>query len=195
VRLVRLICSRALAPVVLSLAIAACADLTTQPPMPPAAGRQVHPGLLGFEIPPGIFKKLLSCPTLVAQRTVAVIGPEGGTLAVPGASIAIPPDAVRDSTTFVLEMPVSLYAEVRIHPDGAEHYQFAQPVVISIGYGNCAPPLNLFGLLDNASSSLVGAYVDSDTYEVLELMPTLDDTDVHVIRFATDHLSSYIVAY
>jgi hypothetical protein len=181
---------------VLSLAIAACADVTTQPSPPPAAVR-AHAGLLGLplELPPGLAKKLLACPTMIAQRADGIIGPEGGSLAVPGATITIPPGAVADSTHFVLEMPTSLYAEVRIHPDGGDHYQFAQPVVIGIGYGNCALPPSLLRQLDGTSSTYVGAYVDSATYEVLQLMPSFDDTDARVVYFATDHLSSYIVAY
>lgn len=131
---------------------------------------------------------LLVCPTGSAQSASAVVGPEGGTVAVGATRITIPAGAVPVPTKFKLLVPHSRFVEVRISAGDADHYRFAAPATVVIDYSRC-------GALRAAQPRLGVWYVDDQTKSPLEEMAATNDPLARTLTFRTDHLSSYAVAY
>jgi len=174
------------AAALISVAAFGCADLGTQPEPRTGAGPQFEVAeVSGAEST----VQLLACPTHDAQTAREIIGAGGGSIAARGVSIAIPAGAVSEPTEFEVTVPASPYLEVEIHAIGHDSYQFQQPATITIKYSNCS---------DNSvveRATLVGAYIDTETEQVLEVMGGYDDKAARRISFTTWHLSGYAVAY
>ena len=174
------------AAALISLAALGCADLSTQPESRTGAARQLEVAEVSAT---ESTVQLLACPTHDAQTAREIIGAGGGSIAVRGASIAIPAGAVSEPTEFEVTIPESPFLEVEIHAVGHDSYQFQQPATITIKYSNCS---------DNSvveRATLVGAYIDTETDQVLEVMGGYDDKAARRISFTTWHLSGYAVAY
>ncbi len=164
-----------------SIAVAACADLPTDPGghgpgRLPAATAE----LTAAE------SQLVVCPTAETRRARATVGPEGGYVSARGSSITIPPGAVSEPTLFEVVVPASRYMEIEIHAAGMDSYVFATPATITINFARCPgdaiPP----------GSVLEGVYID-DVNQVLEHMG--GQSSSHKLSFQTGHLSGYAVAY
>jgi len=177
------------AAALISLAALGCADLSTQPESRTGAARQLEVAEVSAT---ESTVQLLACPTHDVQSARDVIGPDGGGIAVRGISIAIPAGAVPEPTEFEVTIPESPFLEVEIHAVGHDSYQFQQPATITIKYSSCS---------DNSDNSvaeratLVGAYIDTETNQVLEVMGGVDDKADRKVSFTTSHLSGYAVAY
>lgn len=131
--------------------------------------------------------KLVACPTNESVSNTAEIGPLGGLLSVAGASISIPAGALLSAATVTVTVPSSNYVEIDVKVDGAEHFVFAQPVVITMSYARCSRNnLNL--------TPLTAWYFDQQTGELLEAMPSVDNKLLRTVTFTTGHLSGYILA-
>jgi hypothetical protein len=174
------------AAALISVVALGCVDLSTQPET--SAGPA--PRFDVAEVPATESTvQLLACPTHEVQSARAVIGPDGGGVAVRGVSIAIPAGAVSEPTEFEVTVPASPYLEVEIHAVGYDTFQFQQPATITIKYSSCS---------DNsvtASARFVGAYIDTETNQVLEVLGGVDDKAARRVSFTTWHLSGYAVAY
>ena len=131
---------------------------------------------------------LLQCaPAAAEQTTSAIIGPLGGTLSIGATSVVIPRDAVLTPTSFRLTIPASSYVEIAVRAGDAEHFVFAQPVLVTIDYGRCAAGLP-------AQQALTAWHIDETSKALLENMSGVDLRALHVITFYTGHLSGYAVA-
>ena len=172
----------ALIPVIGTIiAVAACADLPTDPGGHGPERLPAATAELAAAEP-----QLLVCPTAETQRARATIGPEGGYISARGSAITIPPRAVSEPTRFEVVVPASRYMEVEIHAVGMDSYLFAMPVTITINFARCPgdaiPP----------GAMLEGVYID-DVDRVLEHMGGRSSS--HKLSFETGHLSGYAVAY
>lgn len=132
--------------------------------------------------------ELLECPTDVTQRGSATIGFLGGTVAAGGTTVSIPAGALLLPTSIDVVVPASNYVEVRITAGGQEHFAFRSPVAIAIDYSRCTRG-------DIEHGALRAYYIDAVSKALLEEMPATDDRTNRKVRFETDHLSSYAVAY
>lgn len=132
-------------------------------------------------------KQLVVCPTDRTDSAEGVIGALGGALTAGGTTLNIPAGAVLSATTFKLVVPASKYMEVSIHGGLLSHFDFEQPVSVTIDYSRCpdaalgADPVTVF-------------YVDDSTKAFLQHMGGTDDRVARKITFVTDHLSGYAIA-
>jgi hypothetical protein len=172
--------SRAATAAALVLGATACADLSTAPSISPASAprRDVTSGT-----------QLALCPSEDGASSRAWIGQDGGRLRARGSSISIPAGAVLEPTLFEIEVPASRYMKVEIHAVGRSDYQFARPATITINFSRCPSGAIPYG------ATIGGAYVDSATGAVLQLMGGTVDWNGDKLSFPTDHLSGYVVAY
>lgn len=164
--------------VVTALLVSACSDPTVgrheAVPAAPAASEASD-------------KQLVVCPTDRAHTAEGVIGALGGALTAGGTTINIPAGAVLSATTFKLVVPASKYMEVTITGGILGHFDFEQPVSVTIDYSRCSDaalgtdPLSVF-------------YVDDSTKTFIEHMGGTDDRTARRITFVTDHLSGYAIA-
>jgi hypothetical protein len=180
---------RIVASAALAIAAGACADVATQPDA--SGARSVHFDLVDSTVAAvdsTQLVQLLSCSTTDSASARATIGPAGGTIGARGASITIPAGAVPEPTLFEVVVPVSKYLETDIHAVGVEHYVFQQPASITLNLARCP------GALPGGASPQ-GAYIDTATDQVLELMGGSYDLLNHKVTFRTGHLSGYVVAY
>jgi hypothetical protein len=130
---------------------------------------------------------LFLCPGSAPKSASALVTPLlGGTVSAGGFSIALPAGAVLAPTTITVTVPASPYLEVDIRADGAEHYQFAQPAVVTMDYSRCG--------VAAAEARLTVLYIDAATKTPLEDMGGVDDKLTRRITFVTPHLSGYALA-
>lgn len=132
-------------------------------------------------------RQLLECPTDRAHTAEGVIGVLGGALTAGGTTINIPAGAVLSATTFKLVVPASKYMEVSINGGLLPHFDFEQPVSVTIDYSRC--PDTALG-----TDPLTVMYVDDSTKAFLQDMGGTDDRAARKITFITDHLSGYAIA-
>lgn len=133
--------------------------------------------------------RLVVCPTNESLTTTALIEPLlGGTISLAGTSIALPAGAVTTPTLLTVTLPASKYVEVRITALGFQHFVFERDVEITIDYSRCTRT-------DIDAAPLSAWYIDGLTGTPLENMGGVDDKQARTVRFSTDHLSSYAIAY
>jgi hypothetical protein len=130
---------------------------------------------------------LIKCPAGAEQSASSLIGPLGGVLAVDGARVVIPANAVLSPTTFTLTVPASRYVEIEVTTGASEHYVFSQPVVVTLDYGRC-------GRSDLLRAPLSAWNIDPQTKALLEPMISVDDKVTQTVTFTTLHFSGYAVA-
>jgi hypothetical protein len=126
---------------------------------------------------------LSACAVAPEASASAVIGLLGGTISAGGVTMTVPPGAVLGATEFNIHVPASPYAEVEIHADGQDHFQFLAPVVIAMGYSRCS-----------TSGPLTAWHIDPDTRSFLENMGGVNDAANRRVIFSTLHLSGYAIA-
>lgn len=174
--------ARMVIAICLSLGAVACIDVATSPT---GAGRPTAAARFDTQSSP----QLLLCATTQTQQVTGVIGLLGGVLSLGATQVAIPAGAVLQPTLFEIDIPASQYMEVDIHAVGLSTFIFQQPVNITIDYSRCNPSAV------PAGAQLEGAYIDTQTYAVLQQMGGINDTIARSITFPTGHLSGYAVAY
>lgn len=129
-------------------------------------------------------RALLSlCELAPSTSATAVIGVLGGSISAGGVTMTVPPAAVLGNTEFRVHVPSSQYAEVEIHANGREHFQFLAPVIIAMDYSRCS-----------ASGALTAWHIDPDTKSLLENMGGANDVLNERVIFSTMHLSGYAIA-
>lgn len=127
---------------------------------------------------------LAVCALEPEQEFTGWAGASGATLGGGGVAVTIPAGAVLQPTQFLIRIPSTPYAEVEIHANGQEHYQFHEPVVISIDYSRCGTP----------AGNLSAWHIDPDTKALLENMGGVNDVLNERVLFSTMHLSGYAIA-
>ena len=131
---------------------------------------------------------LISCPNYEPQSALLTVDPLlGGSLSIPGVSVNVPAGAVLETTVFVVSVPFTRYAEVRIYPVGLSSFLFQTDIEVTIDYGRCWRPA-----LD--AQPLEAWHVSTLFRTKLEEMPSVDDKVAHRVTFRTNHLSSYALA-
>lgn len=172
------------AALLLALASAGC-DRPEAPTAPGALAPSAAPArsLLGTTL--GAVTRL-ACPTDEARRGSAVVGPEGGALAVGGFRVDFPEGAVAQPETFTLEVLAGQYLEIEVHAEGHAHYAFARPVTVTLDLTACG------GILP---AGLTAWYIDTETKALLQSMGGLLDPTARTLRFRTPHFSGYTIAW
>jgi hypothetical protein len=162
-------------------ALGACGDQAPTEPIKPGAERSLD-GLFSWT------PRLVTCATDETRSTSAVVGPLGGVIALGGTSVSIPADALLQSTTVELTIPASRYVEIRLRANNQEHFQFALPIAVTIGYSRC-------DRLDVLFRPLTAWYIDVDTKEPLHPMVGVDNKITRSVTFLTNHFSGYAIAF
>jgi hypothetical protein len=161
-------------------ALGSCGEpLTTEPDAP--GGR----GSLGGASNP----KLVECPTsqsLTASATA--LATDETTIAIGATTVVVPVGAVLEPTLIELTIPASRYVEIRLRANGAEHYEFALPIAVTIDYQRCTRN-------DVLSTPVDAAYIDVETKAILYKMGGVDSKLTRSVFFTTDHFSGYAIAF
>ena len=133
--------------------------------------------------------QLLVCPSSQSFTATAIIGREGGTLSVGGATMTLPRRAVNRPTLFTMTVPASQYVEVEIVAENRPHFNFDKRVSITLDYSRCGA--------DAAADSkpLAAWHIDPSSKRLIEQMPGRDDRRSNSVSFGTDHLSGYALAW
>jgi len=130
---------------------------------------------------------LVTCPTDATVSSTALITPLGGTLNAGGTIVFVPPHAVLLPVTMTLTVPASNYMEIDVSVEGETNFLFQIPITVSLSYARCSRS----EIGPNPSTVY---HIDSDTHELLEAMPTLDNKLTQTALFRTGHLSGYALA-
>jgi hypothetical protein len=133
--------------------------------------------------------KLLQCGVAEPVTASAVIGVDGGTIDVGGASIVFPAGALSAPTSVTLTIPASPYVEVDIVTNGQNRFlDWRLRPIVTISYARCERSELLTRLLS-------AWYIDSDTKALLEWMPSLDNKLTSSVTFRASHFSGYAIAF
>lgn len=157
---------------ILILLVAACSE----PGLAPRS-EQPQASLLG---PIGA---LLKCTPMVADSTIQVIGPEGGTLWVGPHRLVVPAGALTEAVTITAVAPSDTVNRIVFAPHGLE---LAQPARLSMSYANC-------GIVRWLLPKRI-AYT-TDLLEIIELLVSLDNPLARRVSADLDHFSTYAVAW
>jgi hypothetical protein len=159
-----------------ALALVACSEGAQRSPLAPPEAAQLATTTGAT---------LIECPTDTTRSISKTIDLLGGTLELDGHKIVIPEGAVLVATEFTLTVPASNYVEIGVKADGAEHFQFEEPVSMTISYERCTRS-------NIEKSDLRIFYIDSDN-AILEEMGGTDDKTARTVSTSTDHLSDYAI--
>lgn len=159
-----------------ALAAGGCLDSAVAPTFEPA------PGALRASTTYGA--TLLECPTGVTRSTSATIGLLGGVLELDGHRLVIPAQALLVPTEFTLTVPASNYVEIDVRAGDQDHFEFLEPIALTISYDRCTR--------SNIDDKTLRVYhVDSGSKAILEDLGGIDDKQVRAVTASTDHLSDY----
>ncbi len=148
--------------------------------VPPAGTPAVSQSLVGSVLQT---TGLLSCRPLPYDSASVAIGPAGGTIAVSGYRLVVPPRALDSTVTITAVAPSGNVDRVEFQPQGL---QFAHPAELTMSYANCGI---VGGLLPHHI-----AYVDNDL-DILQLLPGLLDLFHRTVTTGIGHFSGYAIAY
>ena len=174
----------ALAAVVLT----SCADDHT-PPTAPVVQVAPDPSLIGDLLGSvtgtagGLANSLglISCNVRFTYTASQEIGPEGGVLWVGPHRLYVPPNALSETVRISAVAPAGNYVQIQFEP---EHLQFRRPTLLSMSYRDCS-------LLSPFRLRIV--YVD-DTFDILEVLPTVTSIFTRTANAPVDHFSRYMLA-
>lgn len=176
--MVRRMIVRRFVAVALAAALTACSEPTTAPSSDAAA-----PSL--NETPTSA--SLLRCQWTFFDITWGFIGPLGGLLSLDGHSITVPPLSLDRAAFITLRTPASRLIEVEARVNGLDHFQFAQPITVTLDYSRCRP-------WELGPEPVTVWQIDPDTKAFIQDMGGVDDRANKRISFTTDHFSGYAVA-
>lgn len=183
---------KALYPLVAAAIVVASATMScdgpTEPPLEPADPDElltasVDDGDDGTSEEPAP----LPCPGSETYTDTEIIGSLGGTVSAGGSSITLPMGAVLSPTEITLTVPPAEYMEIDIKANDQDHFTFALPVTVVIGYGRCTDPAF-------EEEPLVAWHWDSLLGILLEPFPSVDDKTARTVTFETGHLSGFLIA-
>jgi hypothetical protein len=129
----------------------------------------------------------LFCPNEEAHFATAIVDSLGGTIAVQGGSITIPPGAVSEPVEITISLPSSPYRIVDLRVTGYDSFRFNQPVSVTLDYSMCA------GAAERATALGI-TYLASGTNVALEPTEVDDNRASQSITFFTWHFSAYSIA-
>ena len=130
---------------------------------------------------PGL--RLASCAPLPADSASALVGPAGGTIRVGPHALAIPAGALADTVTITARIAADSVDLVTFGPSGLT---FARPAALTMSYASC-------GVLDWLLPKSI-VYADAQ-WNILDVLPTLDDALSQTVRANIGHFSGYAVAW
>ena len=132
---------------------------------------------------------LIGCPVATSASSSELVTPLlGGLVSVGGTSILVPAGGVLAPVEIRVTVPASRYVETEIVAGGAEHFDFAKTVVVTLDYSRCDRS-------DLARRSLTAWHIDPVTKALLAPMVSVDDKLTRRVTFLTDHLSGYAIAF
>lgn len=123
----------------------------------------------------------LLCPTRLTGTDSALIGPNGGQVAVGNNRLIVPPGALRDPTWIRMTVPESEGAVVELEPSGLV---FKRPAGLQLDVEGCDVPPDFVPDV---------FYVGHDG-EIIERILAQYSNLWHTIAAAIDHFSGYIVS-
>jgi hypothetical protein len=169
---------RRFAAVALAAALTACSEPTTAPSSdaPAPSLNETQTGA-----------SLLRCQWTFFDITWGLVGPLGGLLSLDGHSISVPPLALDRLAFITLRTPASRLIEVEARVNGQDHFQFAQPLTVTLDYSRCRP-------WELGPEPVTVWQIDPDTKAFIRDMGGIDDRANKRISFTTDHFSGYAVA-
>jgi hypothetical protein len=170
------------------MGLSSCGDNHVTAPASPASAGANSPSLLGWLLD-GLWgrpARLIECPSTETQQTSAVIDVDGGALSLGGTRVVLPASAVLSPTTIELTIPASQYMEIEVTANGGEHFNFLRSVVVTIDYSRCGSTPTF--------RPLSAWYIDSDSKDLLQRMPSDDNKLTRSVTFTTGHLSGYALA-
>jgi uncharacterized membrane protein YfcA len=129
--------------------------------------------------------RLIECPSSESFTASSLITPLGGLISVGGVTISVPAGALLTDALMTVTVPASQFVEVEISVEGSEHFLFQVPSVVTVSYARCSR----FFLLP-----LSAWHIDTETKELLELMPSVDNKLLRTVTFTTEHLSSFALS-
>lgn len=130
---------------------------------------------------------LLECPSSEARAARGRIALLGGIVALDDHVVVVPFGAVLRSLEIEIEEPAGRHMLVNLSANGREHWQFLQPLTVTIDYARCPA-----SKLDEGPLSVW--LVDPVTGEMLQSMGGVDNRLLRRITFITDHFSGYAIA-
>jgi hypothetical protein len=126
---------------------------------------------------------LLRCTPLPYAAAEAVVGPQGGSLAVGPHLFVVPPGALSQPVRIRAELPVETVNSIRFSPEGL---QFQRKAVLTMSYANCP-------LVRNLLPKRI-AYTN-ERLTILELLASLDNLLTRKVTAGVDHFSRYAIAW
>lgn len=152
---------------------------------PTAPASEAQPSLLGADLPivGGLLEGLLACNRQAYARSVATIGPSGGSIRVGKHTLTIPRGALTRSVTITAEAPSDFVASVRFAPEGLE---FSRPATLTLDYSSC--PLGRLRLLKRV------AYT-TERLQILSYLLSRDNLLLMKVSADLEHFSRYAVAW
>ncbi|HJU68538.1 MAG TPA: hypothetical protein VJ650_09870 [Gemmatimonadaceae bacterium] len=164
--------------VVAAAALTACSEPITAPSSDASA-----PSLSETQTAPS----LLKCQWNFFDITWGVLGPLGGLLSLNGHSIVVPRLALDRLAFITLRTPTSRFVEIEARVNGQDHFDFGQPVIVTLDYSRCRS-------WELGPEPVTVWQIDPDTKAFIQDMGGVDDRVNKRITFTTDHFSGYAVA-
>lgn len=126
---------------------------------------------------------LLTCSPLPSDSTSQMIGPDGGTLSVGPHTLTVPAGALTAPTLITAVLDGDSVNAVRFSPEGLV---FLQPSSLTMSYANC-------GLLGTFIPKRI--VYTTDDFQILEILPSLDDVLTKTVTGQVSHFSQYAIAW
>jgi hypothetical protein len=122
---------------------------------------------------------------MAAAHASAVIGPQGGTLAVGPHNLVVPPGALPDATTITGDAPSDTVNSVQFQPQGLQ-FASGHPAQLTMSYANCP-------LLGRVLPKQI-AYA-TDLLQILEVLLSVDNASLRQVSAQISHFSRYAIAW
>jgi hypothetical protein len=126
---------------------------------------------------------LLTCTPLPPDSTTVAIGPDGGVISAGPHRLVVPPGALDSVVNITAVVQSDTINSIRFLPSGL---QFQRSARLHMSYANCGV---LGALLPHSI-----AYID-ESFNILDLLPSLDDVFTQRVSTGLHHFSDYAVAW
>jgi hypothetical protein len=102
--------------------------------------------------------------------------------------VTIPLGALLSDVTVTLTVPAGTRRAIDVSVEGSEGFIFELPITVTVSYAQC--PATLRTLLIPISAW----HYNPDPFQLLQLMPSIDNKVLRSVTFTTGHLSGYLLA-
>jgi hypothetical protein len=167
--------ARTAASAVLAFLIAGCGDSPVASPAAPT----------GPDLSTSYSGSLIQCPTDQTLTASGLIGILGGVIQLGGTTITIPVGALLTPSTVRVTIPASDHLEVQLQVGDHLHFEFLEPVVMSISYARCDPA--------EVEGKGLGVWYIDENDNLLEYHGGIQDPITRRITAITTHFSDYAV--